>query len=237
MAQYPHSISQSNINSAQHICSLLYGLFKPSSVLDVGCGIGVFLDEFRKLGVKELKGLDHLIDNTLRSNYLDDSEFSDTDLNTNFTIAERYDLSLCLELAEHLKKESAEHLVDQLCKSSDLIVFSAAIPYQGGIDHINEQWPSNWIALFEAKGYQCYDVLRPMIWENDDIEWWYRQNIMIFSRSGLLQLKDLQSFEGRSIIHPGQLNKYKSQLEAIYAGKRRISFYAKTFIKSLFKRG
>lgn len=64
------------------------------------------------------------------------------------------------------------------------MLFSAAIPFQGGTNHLNERWQSYWAELFRTTGYDCYDVIRPKIWTNNAVEWWYRQNILLFAKEG-----------------------------------------------------
>jgi len=54
-----------------------------------------------------------------------------------------------------------------------VVVFSAAIPFQQGDGHINEQWPSFWSNLFAAHGYDCLPDLRHRAWSNPSIEVWY----------------------------------------------------------------
>lgn len=85
-----------------------------------------------------------------------------------------------MEVAEHLYPEFAPNFVKLLTSLSNVVLFSAAIPYQGGVHHVNEQSPGYWADLFAKEGYVCIDCLREKIWEDESILWWYRQNIMIF---------------------------------------------------------
>lgn len=230
---YPHAITPEQAKSAQALVKKIFDLCNPGSVLDIGCGPGLFLNEFKELGVTEVYGIDHKIDQKLRSKYLSDSEYHDHNLNTNVDLGTRFDLALCLEVAEHLSDLHAKTLVQSICKHADLVLFSAAIPYQGGIDHINEQWPEYWIELFHSQNYTCYDVIRPAIWDDEQIEWWYRQNTFIFSKHAVQAFEELPSFMAKRLVHPGQLNKYKRQLEGIYAGKKKSLNYLKWLVKSL----
>lgn len=59
------------------------------------------------------------------------------------------------------------------------IIFSAAIPGQGGTGHFNEQWPDYWAELFGENGFAVDSSFRFGIWDDDRIENWYRQNLMI----------------------------------------------------------
>ncbi len=87
---------------------------------------------------------------------------------------------MSLEVAEHLPPECAEAFVDELISLSPVILFSAAIPKQGGEDHVNEQWPEYWAEKFQQRGYQIVDYLRRIIWSNPKVACYYKQNILIF---------------------------------------------------------
>jgi hypothetical protein len=117
-----------------------------------------------------------------------------------------FDLALCLEVAEHLPENKAPLLVDNLTSSSSVILFSAAIPYQGGTNHYNEQWLSYWIKLFNNKGYKEVDLLRPLIWDNVNIMPWYKQNIIIFCKDSCIldKLLDIRNKSNYvlSLVHP-----------------------------------
>src|SRR5690606_15782684 len=101
-------------------------------------------------------------------------------------------------------EKAAQTYIDSLCDLGNTILFSAAITAQGGQNHINEQPPSYWKLKFEEKGYQLFDVLRPMFWENPDVDWWYKQNIMIFTKDTRVKkkLRKQLTFDGRHIVHP-----------------------------------
>lgn len=108
-------------------------------------------------------------------------DFMRKDLNQSFHAGRKFDLVQSLEVAEHLKPERAESFAGDLTKISDIVLFSAAIPGQGGVGHINEQWPSYWISIFDKKGYAPFDIIRPVLWNDRKItELHYRQNIMLF---------------------------------------------------------
>ena len=91
---------------------------------------------------------------------------------------------MCLEVAEHLSETRASSFVNDLCALGDLVLFSAAVPGQGGMNHVNEQWPSYWSAFFKENGLACFDILRPKVWNNSLIDWWYAQNVFLFVRDG-----------------------------------------------------
>ena len=92
---------------------------------------------------------------------------------------ERHDLALSLEVAEHLPEARAASFVGELCELAPVVVFSAAVPGQGGTGHVNEQWAEYWARLFERNGFHVSAALRWRFWNNSSVENWYRQNILV----------------------------------------------------------
>jgi SAM-dependent methyltransferase len=181
---YAQHISGS-VQSAEIVAALVTELVKPGSVVDVGCGMGGWLRALGENGARELSGIDG--DHVDRSKLLfDPSHFTPVDLSRPFKINGRYDLAICLEVAEHIPDEHSRDLVGALCAAAPVVLFSAALPGQGGTGHINERWPEYWRERFEARGYRICDVIRPRVREDRRVVWWYRQNIVIYaSEAGL----------------------------------------------------
>ena len=113
---------------------------------------------------------------------IDRDSFVAKDLSKPFAIDGQYDLSLCLEVAEHLPASRAFGLVEQLTMALPIVLFSAAIPGQGGTRHINEQWHCYWHKHFSRCGFECYDILRPQLFANQNVAGWFRQNIFLYAR-------------------------------------------------------
>ncbi len=160
--------------------------FNICSVCDVGGGIGVWLDVFRsKIDSKSFKGILLEGDYIKKEWLLCPELFQCCNLEENFCLPQKYDLAIALEVAEHLHVNCAERFITNLCKISDLILFSAAIPYQGGAGHLNEQPFSYWRNLFAQNGYSCYDIVRSLISKMDSIPFWYRNNIFVYAKDTL----------------------------------------------------
>jgi SAM-dependent methyltransferase len=167
--------------SARAVVPVVNRLVRPGSVLDVGCGVGTWLAEWGSHGVTDVVGID--------GKYVDKAalqivphKFVPTDLAKRFSLDRKFDLVQCLEVAEHLDESRAVQFIECLASHGDIVLFSAAIPGQGGTHHVNEQWPSYWAEKFSRAGFKPYDIIRPLIWADTNIEWWYRQNILLFSK-------------------------------------------------------
>src|SRR5690606_6408407 len=112
-------------------------------------------------------------------------------------------MAISLEVAEHLPEDAADIFVDSLTKHASVILFSAAIPQQGGQNHLNEQWPNYWNEKFRKKGFQAFDILRNKFWENENVRWWYRQNMMLYAREGEAAFNEFEPSKNiLSYIHP-----------------------------------
>ncbi len=169
--------------SAEAVVSILMSEFKPESVVDVGCGIGVYLSIFKKNGasVFGIDGSKSAKDNLKIS----ESEFMLFDLRNQHDSNSKYDICMCFEVAEHIPEKYSENLVEILTSYSDQIVFTAAPPGQGGKDHINEKPPRFWIDLFEHGNYK-YDSdttkkLKSMMSEKK-VVWYLPENLLVFRR-------------------------------------------------------
>jgi hypothetical protein len=192
-----------NRKAAQEVVPFLIKTFNPSSVLDVGCGKGTWLNVFSQFStVCKIRGIDGLYVDVKNLDIPSDS-FISQDLNQAFDLGHKYDLLICLEVAEHLECNAANAFIESITRHSDIIVFSAAIPGQGGQKHINEQWPEYWQQKFSQKGFDAFDILRNVFWDNVNVNWWYKQNMFVYIKRGS-QLHSFDKVNGNilSYIHP-----------------------------------
>jgi SAM-dependent methyltransferase len=165
-----------------------------ASVVDVGCGTGAWLAECKRLGITDVLGIDRLgADLPLQ---VEPCEVVNHDLTTPIVLRRRFDLVLCLEVGEHLPAAAAEGLVSSITRLGDVVVFSAAIPDQGGPGHVNLQWPRYWANLFAAVGFGADDCLRPQLWDDHRIAYWYRQNVVVYRKGHVADRPPL------AIVHP-----------------------------------
>jgi 2-polyprenyl-3-methyl-5-hydroxy-6-metoxy-1,4-benzoquinol methylase len=195
-------------SSAQEIVPYLIDLILPKSVIDVGCGVGTWLSVFNAHGIKDILGIDgEYVDAQMLE--IPGEAFMPTDIKKPIRLERRYDLVISLEVAEHLPIESAIVYVESLTNLGPVILFSAAIPFQGGANHINEQWPEYWAEHFKGKGFTVVDCIRRRFWRNQNVKWWYAQNTLLFVEDNFLKaspnLKQEREITFRSqlsIVHP-----------------------------------
>ncbi|MCW5721116.1 MAG: class I SAM-dependent methyltransferase [Devosia sp.] len=161
--------------AAERILGALPERLIRNRIADIGCGTGTFLAAARASYAFGMEG------NWVRADMLDAPEitFAAHDLEQRFT-GPGVDLVLSLEVAEHLSPSRAASFIADLCAMAPAVLFGAAIPGQGGVGHINEQWPSFWAELFVAHGRKPYDIIRPRLWTDEAIPAWYRQNTLLF---------------------------------------------------------
>lgn len=234
---YLHKEETHNLKSSLVIVPLLNDIIMPKSVVDIGCGIGTFLSTFKQAGVKEVMGIDGAwVDRELLSNYLRIEEFRSDDL-SEFIRLKKYDLAICLEVAEHIKEEKAENLVKTLVNASEVIVFSAAIPFQRRQHHKNEQWPEYWKSKFSKYNFIFHDVLRPLLWNNPNVDYWYKQNIFLVTHQDYELNKEAVQNVSRNnfdnIVHPDAFIKRSILYDDIINGKKGIGFYIQLLMKKL----
>lgn len=181
------TIDRTSASSARVIVPIVRDLIPFRSVVDVGCGRGAWLSVFEKYGAIAIAGYDgHYVD--MSRLVIPRDCFHSTDLAKPFQIDERFDLAVCLEVGEHLPHSTARPLVASLCRAAPAVLFSAAIPGQGGTHHINEQWPDYWRQVFAEHSFVRLDPIRRRILANRDVAPWYKQNTYLFVNHTLTRL-------------------------------------------------
>lgn len=207
-AAFFREMSADATRAARRVVPVLVNAFRPRSVVDVGCGTGAWLAEFRRAGIEDIAGFDG---EWVPADALEIPRecFSKVELSEPLTAGRRFDLVVSLEVAEHLPARAAAAFVRSLGSLGDIVVFSAAIPFQGGVGHVNEQWPAYWIDLFEDEGFLAYDPLRALFWSDPDVPWYYAQNMLVFvSEAECVRRQEaIESLMSRSravlpLVHP-----------------------------------
>lgn len=164
------------LSSAAVLVPIVIGHIRPKTVVDVGCGEGWWAQSFADRGC-EVIGVDgeHVAGSPLGDRFLP----HDLRQPLPAHLAGRFDLAVCLEVAEHLPASRAESLVDDLCGLAPVVLFSAAIPGQGGVGHVHERWPGYWVEQFSRHTWRVSGALRWQLWDSPSVEAWYAQNTLI----------------------------------------------------------
>ena len=171
--------------SAGKILSIVLPLIDARSVVDVGCGLGTWLSVVRKAGVEDILGIDghYVRKESLR---IPRECFVEEDLSVSLKVDRQFDLALCLEVIEHLPSSRNDSFLDQLTSLSPAILFSGSTLFQEGTSHVNEQWLEFWVEQFGRRGYRAVDCVRPQVWRDPAVDWWYAQNTLLYVRESEL---------------------------------------------------
>ena len=228
---YAHTDHIHNLKAPREVVPIIIELVKPKSILDVGCGTGTWLKAFEEHGITDYTGIDgeYLDVHLLR---IPREKFYPQNLQEAFSLHRTFDLVISLEVAEHIEEKFADQFVQTLVTHGDVILFSSAIPGQGGQNHVNEQWPEYWQEKFERHGYYYHDLLRPQIWYNEEVQWWYRQNTFL-----LMKEKPLSRTFPLSAVHPAMLSlserNKKEMIDSIEQGKQGLRLSFRIFVNAI----
>jgi SAM-dependent methyltransferase len=199
--RYYEGLKEDSAASARAVVPLVLRLFPAKTMIDVGCGSGTWAREYAACGC-DILGVDGAVVQESQL-VIPPAQFQRRDLSKELQFDRRFDLANCLEVAEHLDESRADSFVADLCRLSDVVVFSAAIPGQGGTHHVNEQFQSYWISRFRAQGYVPLDCLRHQVWGNAEVAWWYVQNLFVFVNGA--RLNDFPAARAATVAWPTDL--------------------------------
>jgi len=172
--------NSAKLKSVEIILTEVFKIFPQfNSAVDFGCATGTWLKGLERFGITDIRGYDgKWVD---KSKLLIPQEcFFEADFDKPMAIDRKFDLAISIEVGEHLKESSADSFIENITKSADFVLFSAAIPFQGGENHINEQWPEYWFGKFNHFGFVCIDRIRKALWNNYDVVDFYRQNVLLY---------------------------------------------------------
>lgn len=173
--------------SAKKVAEILDAFISFDSVFDIGCGTGLYLYELHKLG-KEALGCD----SSAAAIEMAPKSFVvfQADATQPIRVNRRFDLVLCFEVAEHIRRACSEQLVVNCVKGGDVVCFTAAPPGQKGVGHINEQPYQFWIDLFIAQSYRLESTLSERIrsrMRTERVVSWIADNFMVFTPEGAVE--------------------------------------------------
>src|SRR3569623_1031815 len=206
--QFFHDQRDGSLASASLILPLLIDVFQPRSLIDIGCGQGTWSKTAMDLGIEDQIGVDGVWAQPVLQ--ISRDKFRPCALAAPFDLGRHFDLAISMEVGEHITPARADAFVGNIVRHADAVVFSAAAPYQGGVHHVNEQWPAYWAQKIAARDYRCFDFLRWRIWDDRRIATWYRQNLLIFANrrnAALIHKLEVQAADtppaAIAVIRPG----------------------------------
>jgi len=164
--------------AADRIADWVKDNIKPTKVLDIGCGPGMYVNALNDRGIPA-SGIDvdpRVVgkDNLTQLSLFDNTSTADT--------------VFCFEVAEHIDPMYADKVVDSIynaVESGGTLVFTAAQPGQGGIGHINCRKRQYWIDKFVAKGLVENTNMKESLisyCQEGIYMGWFVQNLIIFKK-------------------------------------------------------
>lgn len=201
-------------DGAVKLVRLLLDLAPVESAVDLGCGTGGWLSAFRQLGVEDVLGVDgEWVPREMLQ--IPPDRFLSHDLRRPLDLGRTFDLAVSLEVAEHLPASRSEAFVATLADAAPLVLFSAAVPGQGGVGHVNEQWPGYWAERFRRRGLRVIDPFRPALWNDASLATCIKQNALLYASEDALSrwpalAEAMASTDERrlAVVHPDQLAEY-----------------------------
>ena len=227
--------SNLSFTSAEKTLHHLKKFYDFSSVVDFGCGTGTWLKVCQKIGCKDILGLDDYAEEILLE--IPKENFLRKNIGEPVELQKKYDLAISLEAAEHIDEDFSENIVKNLVFASDIILFSAALPGQGGTHHVNEQPPNFWAEKFNKHKFVQYDFLRSLIWEENKVAWWYKQNIFLYINKNSQRNIDIpvlvNDLSFKHVVHPDCLN---SRIQELDLDNASITNLLKAVVKNTLRK-
>lgn len=217
---YENSFYASVAKRAETVANLvaaqLVSYVPVKSLIDVGCGSGTWTRAFLREGVDRARGYDlpaacNLANAASRG--FRGASFEEVDFEQQAVSFSGADLSICVEVLEHLRSETAISVLYELTQNSDLILFSAAQPGQGGTNHVNERPLSYWLLLFADAGFVAFDMFRPDLVTRTDVPRYYSLNLFLLARKGSKSYEHLAALAQPS--NPSHPTDFRTHFEKV----------------------
>jgi len=235
---FDHSLLSPSLRGPRAALPVMFSEWVPASLLDVGCGLGVWTKAALKFGIEDVLGLDGE-DIVRRGGVISSTNFRHQLVHEPFSLGRSFEVALCLEVGEHLAKEHARILIGNLVDHADVVYFSAACPGQPGQHHVNCQWPQYWQELFNERGYVCDDSIRWKLWNVAPLGFCYRQNLIVARRDPRQAGKEARI---RPVVHPELVDLWEADaaadrrllwLKQVEQGSQTIGWYLSLPIRAL----
>ena len=206
--------------AAAKILRYVVEIFSPESCLDLGAGAGNWTKCAMSLGITDFRAVDGPWTDVSQLR-VDRDYFLSHDLSQGLDLNRKFDLAISLEAAQYMSPEGGVTLVRTATDHANVILFSSAVPFQGG-NNVTERWQSYWSQLFEDRGFQSFDLIRPRFWRDRSIAYYYRQNTLIY-----VNTNDAKALKAASLARSEQFNAtvldliHPEKWEMLIAGSRR----------------
>ncbi len=148
------------------------------STVDVGCGTGYYAGRFAAMGVDRAVGIEP---NPVTGTYLGGAEAITADVTQEGDLGlGTFDLSMSLEVVEHIPRDRHDAFFDFLCGSATrYVVFAGGYPGQAGVGHIACRPEAEWEAELNQRGWVRHPHLTNFL-RKTAFYWWSRRNTMVF---------------------------------------------------------
>jgi hypothetical protein len=223
--------------------------YNPQSVIEFGCGKGDLSRAFASMGLSVFA-----FDGYANPDFyeLENITFAKVDFNGTLALKthlaalkRKFDVAICLEVAEHLDPSVSSELIEVITSVSDVVIFSAAVPGQGGDGHINCRSREFWYDQFTKNNFEIADTIRVRLRGKDDVAVWYRLNVIdyvkrnvnVFSPeiSQLVRRLIASESEASSAFYRAQ-KKYELRHQLLIMQPFRFVFWLRNMIKKLVGR-
>jgi len=182
---YRKSLREDSQRSFRLLSNIIIQEFNPSTVIDYGCGAAWVIYYLMEkgvdcIGIEPNPNAKYIAKGSTIDKVMDLSLTDKIDLN------KKVDVSICLEVAEHIDEKHKDIIIENICRSTDLVFFSAATVGQGGYGHVNEQPFSYWLEIFKNNGFVLEEAISKRIrkyLKQNGANRWYFNNVRVMRRA------------------------------------------------------
>jgi len=165
----------------------IFNTFSPDSILDLGCGVGSYIEGALLAGCKKVLGIELNFDNA--KEYFTDlicPYIISGDVTINLKLQCKFDCVISFEVGEHIEPDGTQGFINNLTSyTNKYIIFTAASPGQRGTGHINLLDKNIWIESVVKKGFVYRGDLVDKCkidWKEFNVESYIIKNLMIFRK-------------------------------------------------------
>jgi hypothetical protein len=174
-----HALHGASSLSAKALVPSLVRLLQPRSVIDVGCGTGLWLKEFVDTGLPIAQGVE--------GPWLPEALLSIPadlvlrhDLSEGITLDCRFDLVICLGVANYLGGKLAKRLVETLTGLGSVVLFSPSGPGKRSGENRQTDTCELWNKLFAERGFEAFRGFAKHIAREGEVDSRYTREMVFY---------------------------------------------------------